>query len=140
VALAEREAFRGTGDRDVTGRDEAHRVAHDGEDLDAIAAIARGRISVLADLGVTTAINPGGVHIELRPGLGVAVKLAPDFHVGAELYGELAYQSDESGGTSWLGAGPDVAWTYGRFWLSGALLVGLRNVQAAPRVRFGIVF
>ena len=43
---------------------------------------------------------------------------------------------------SWYAAGPNMSWTHGRFWISGAFTVGLvqDRIHTAPRLQWGIAF
>jgi hypothetical protein len=117
--------------RDVTVRDD---VRVEG---DAVASYEVGAVHSLVDLGFVSDITPSTKHSELRPGGGVSVRVTDELRVGAEGYAELSL---DSLGESWAAAGPDVAWTHGRFWLSGAFGIGIYHVKIAPRIMWGIAF
>jgi hypothetical protein len=105
---------------------------------DLVASYQSGRLHVLADAGFVVTITPNNTVLEPRPGLGVSVQAVGDLRLGAEAYGEFPTSGDSS--RRWWGVGPDLAWTHGRFWLSAAYLVGILNVNAAPRILWGVAF
>jgi hypothetical protein len=109
---------------------------------DVVVSYETGIVHVLVDLGFYAELGvTGDDHYELRPGAGIsflAVEQA-DLRFGAEVYSEFKlHDSDES----WYIAGPNLAWTHGRFWLSGAFGVGLvqDRIKTAPRIQWGIAF
>jgi len=117
--------------RDVTVRDDLRVEA------DAVGSYERGAVHALIDLGFVGDLQPHQQHTELRPGGGVSVHVVGDLRLGAEVYSELSL---DSLGESWVAIGPNVAWTHGRFWLSGAFGIGIYHVRTAPRVMWGIAF
>jgi hypothetical protein len=117
--------------RDVSVRDD---VRFEG---DLVASYETGPVHAQVDLGFISDIAPGVRHTEVRPSGGVSVRVAGDFRVGAEVYSELSLDSH---GESWAAVGPDLAWTHGRFWLSGAFGIGVYHIRTAPRVMWGIAF
>ncbi|HEX3757865.1 MAG TPA: hypothetical protein VHW23_04135 [Kofleriaceae bacterium] len=117
--------------RDVTVRDD---VRVEG---DAVASYQAGPVQLLADVGFSGDIASGASHLELHPGAGISVQATGELRVGAEVYTELSLDSRSE---SWATAGPDLSWTHGRFWVSGAFGIGLYRVQFAPRVIWGIAF
>ena len=117
--------------RDVIARDDVRVEA------DAVGSYEVGSVHALIDVGFISDIQSGTQHSELRPGGGVSVRVTDGLRVGAEVYSELSLDSK---GESWAVVGPDVAWTHGRFWLSGALGIGIYHVKVAPRVMWGIAF
>ncbi len=97
-----------------------------------------GRVHLGADLGVLSTIDTSGNSAtEARPGVGVSVAVTDELLVGAEGFADL--QIDGSA-PSWIGIGPDLAYSHGRSWLSGAFLIGVKNVDIAPRLLWGIAF
>ncbi|MCW5805980.1 MAG: hypothetical protein KIT31_26680 [Deltaproteobacteria bacterium] len=104
---------------------------------DFVGSFDSGRLQLLVDLGVVGTVSRETAKIDLRPGVGFSVRMKGDFRLGAEAYGEVNLQE---GGNKWFGVGPNFAWTQGRFWLSGAMLVGISNIKVAPRFMFGISF
>ena len=118
--------------RDVISRD-ALRL-----ETDLVGAYDAGRVQVLADIGFVAEFskNSGNTQ-EIHPGVGVSVEVIPDLRFGAEAYAQIEMQS---GGDRWYVAGPDIAWTHGRFWLSGVYAVGISGIKDAPRVQWGILF
>lgn len=117
--------------RDVTARSS---VRVEG---DAVMTYQSGTVQVVADAGVTSDIASSASHLELHPGVGISVLATGELRVGAEIYAELSLDTRSE---SWAIAGPDVSWTHGRFWVSGAFGIGLYRVQVAPRVIWGIGF
>jgi hypothetical protein len=117
--------------RDVTARSTA-RV-----EGDAVVSYQAGTVQVLTDVGFTGDIASSASHLELHPGIGISVLASGELRVGAELYAELSLDTRSE---SWAIAGPDLSWTHGRFWVSGAFGIGLYRVQVAPRVIWGIAF
>lgn len=117
--------------RDVTTRDDVRVEA------DAVASYEVGAVHALVDIGFISDIMSDGQHSELRPGAGVSIRATDELRLGAEVYSELSL---DSRGQSWAVVGPSVAWTHGRFWLSGAFGIGLYQIKVAPRVMWGIAF
>jgi hypothetical protein len=96
-----------------------------------------GRLRLLADLEWIVVMGDGDTEVQARPGLGVSARAWRELRLGAELYSEIVLNE---GGDRWYSAGPNLAWTHGRFWLSGSFLVGLSGIDAAPRVNWGVAF
>jgi hypothetical protein len=117
--------------RDVSVRDS---VRVEG---DAVMSYEVGALHALIDVGFIGDLSSGHNHTELRPGGGVSIRAIGELRVGAEIYSEIGL---EKGGDRWALVGPNVAWTHGRFWLSGAFGIGLYHVRTAPRVMWGIAF
>jgi hypothetical protein len=109
-------------------------------EADFVASYETGRLHALVDIGGIATLagqSEGGSHFQLRPGAGVSIRAKGDFRLGAEIYGEI--DVDDSV-TRWLAVGPNMAWTHGRFWLSGAFGIGIVNITAAPRLMWGVAF
>jgi hypothetical protein len=117
--------------RDVTARSN---VRLEG---DAVVSYQAGGLQVVADIGFTGDLASSASHLELHPGVGVSVLATGELRVGAEIYSELSLDTRSE---SWAMVGPDLSWTHGRFWVSGAFGIGLYRVQVAPRVIWGIGF
>ncbi len=96
-----------------------------------------GSVSALVDLGVTAGLTKDEQEIVLRPGAGVSFRAVGDLRVGAEVIAEI--DLDDSA-QSWAAAGPNLAWSHGRFWLSAAFGIGVYHIETAPRVQWGIAF
>lgn len=111
---------------------------------DVVASYESGAVHALVDVGFITDIQPNTHHSELRPGGGVSIRATGDLRIGAETYAEISLDSNMTGKPpttkTWVVVGPNVAWTHGRFWLSGAFGIGLYHVKVAPRVMWGIAF
>jgi hypothetical protein len=75
--------------------------------------------------------------VEFRPGGGAVYKVARELRLGAEAYAELRVEGDS---ISWVAAGPTIAFTRGRFWMSGTFAIGIYQIDAAPRVNLAIAF
>jgi hypothetical protein len=117
--------------RDVTQREN---VRLEG---DAVVSYDAGAVQALVDLGATADLSSSSQHVELHPGAGVSVRVTDELRVGAEIYSELSTRALSE---SWATAGPNVSWTHGRFWLSGAFGIGFYHLRVAPRVIWGIAF
>jgi hypothetical protein len=109
-------------------------------EADLVVSYQSGRFHGLVDAGVVARINPDdGVKMELRPGAGVSIEVKKDLRLGGELYGEV-FLDEELKNASWLGVGPNISWTKGRFWISASFLVGIYQIETAPRALWGILF
>ena len=117
--------------RDVTVRDRVRAEA------DLVASYSAGRVHALVDVGVVGERDPDNSHLELHPGAGVSVAITDELRLGAEVYAEISLDDDRE---DWVAAGPNIAWTHGRFWLSAAFGIGLHQIDTAPRVVWGILF
>jgi hypothetical protein len=117
--------------RDVTQRDDVRLEA------DGVVSYDAGRLNVLVDIGFISDVQSSNTHSELRPGAGLSIRAVGDLRIGAEVYSELSL---DAGRESWALVGPDVSWTHGRFWVSGAFGIGIHHVKTAPRVMWGIAF
>ncbi len=107
-------------------------------EADLVVSYESGRFHALIDAGVVGAITSDQSHFEFRPGAGVSIQVKGDLRLGAEYYSELSL--DDNGQKSWAAAGPNLAWTHGRFWLSAAYLIGIHEIDNAPRAVWGIAF
>jgi hypothetical protein len=107
---------------------------------DAVLSFESGIVQVLVDIGFYAEVGIAGEdHFELRPGAGVSILAVDDLRFGAEVHAEIKLHDNDE---SWIIAGPNLAWTHGRFWLSGAFGIGLvqERIKTAPRVQWGIAF
>jgi hypothetical protein len=96
-----------------------------------------GALNAVVDIGVIADVATASSHTEVRPGGGISVRVASGLRLGVEAYSELSL---DARGESWAAVGPNLAWTHGRFWLSGAFGIGVYHIKAAPRVMWGIAF
>ena len=106
-------------------------------EIDLVVSYDIDSIQVIADAGITFEANRGGVHVAARPGAGVSVRIKPDVRVGAEVFGVRSFDSAVE---SWAVAGPNLAFTHGRFWFAGSFGIGIHNVSTAGRLVWGIGF
>jgi hypothetical protein len=108
-------------------------------EADVVASYQKGRVHALIDLGGVATLDGGltGNHFQARPGAGISIKVTDELRLGAEFYGEI--DVDDSV-TRWIAAGPNMAWTHGRFWLSAAYGIGIKGIDAAPRMMWGVAF
>jgi hypothetical protein len=88
-------------------------------------------------VGIASNISSSTHHVDARPGVGISVAVTGELRLGAEFYAELSL---EKSGESWMSVGPNLAWTHGRFWLSGTFGVGLYHVETASRFMWGVAF
>jgi hypothetical protein len=127
--------FRIAAKRDVTARGTTIGEA------DFVLGYRKKRFHAQLDLGITTRIDKDETKVELRPGAGIAIAVKDELRFGAEVYGEIFVDSDDQvKKQSWLGVGPNISWTYGRFWLSASFLIGVYQIETAPRLIWGILF
>ncbi len=117
--------------RDVTTRDA---VVVEG---DTVVSYEVGPLHALIDIGVVGNLTTDDQRWQIRPGGGVSFAVTSELRLGAEVYSELRL---DSASESWAAVGPNLAWTYGRFWLSAAFGIGVYHVKTAPRVMWGIAF
>lgn len=110
-------------------------------EIDFVLSYETGVVQMLVDLGLVARLDvsdTGDNSFRFRPGAGVSVLVAPDhdLRLGAEVVAEMG-EGDE-----WVIAGPNLAWTHGRFWISGAFGIGINQsvINTAPRVQWGIAF
>ena len=120
---------------------------------DFVLSYEMGDIHVLADLGMYADVarecsrlapyDPTTMmrtcdkhHIEARPGAGFSIKAIGDVRFGGEVHAEIGLDN----GGSWAAAGPNMAWSHGRFWMSAAYGIGIYHIKDAPRVQWGIAF
>ena len=119
--------------RDITERDttivEANFVAS--------TTTPSGSVMVLVDLGFVAAINTDEQGYEARPGIGVSFRVYGDLRLGAEVFGRLDL---ENSAPRWIAAGPNLAWSHGRSWVSAAMGIGLYQIKTAPALQWGIMF
>ena len=109
-------------------------------EFDFVLSYEAGSVQALLDLGFVAQLSPdNGSTFQFHPGAGISVLASDkiDLRVGAEVFATIP-----SAGESWLIAGPNMSWTHGRFWISGAFGVGLTQnvINTAPRVQWGIAF
>jgi hypothetical protein len=104
---------------------------------DAVVSYDLGPFNALVDLGFVADVATSARHSELRPGGGVSIQVATGLRLGAEAYSELSL---DARGESWAVVGPNMAWSHGRFWLSGMFGIGIYHVRTAPRVMWGVAF
>lgn len=97
----------------------------------------RGRLHAIASVSGRQLIHSGDDAILVRPAAGVSVSLTDELRAGVEAVGSLFPRGP---GTDWVAAGPNLAWTHGRFWLAASAPIGLSNIDSAARVRWGIAF
>jgi len=95
------------------------------------------RVHLAADVGATWTAGEDYSAAELQPAAGVSVRLVDQLRAGAEVYAEVVLDGD---GVDWIAAGPNLAWTHGRFWISAALGIGIIDIEVAPRVNWAVAF
>ncbi|CAN5734672.1 hypothetical protein BH11MYX2_BH11MYX2_35210 [soil metagenome] len=97
-----------------------------------------GGVAAAADLGYVGFFSQDTTnHQELRPAAGVSFKVKGDLRLGAEVFAQLSLDDKRKG---WAAAGPNISWTQGRFWVSGAFGIGFYQIDTAPKVTWGIMF
>lgn len=119
-------------------RDVTVRATVDSE-ANVISSYRAGKFHAQIDLGIVSRITRSSAKFELRPGIGASYAVIDDLRLGVEAFGELPLDGDLKN-HRWLGVGPNIAWTHGRFWLSASFLVGVYQIDTAPRAIWGILF
>jgi hypothetical protein len=95
------------------------------------------RVHAAADFGVSWVVGEGESILELTPAAGVSFEVLEQLRVGGEVYAEVAFGGTE---LDWLAAGPNLAWTHGRFWITAAVPIGVIDIGAAPRINWAVAF
>ena len=91
------------------------------------------------DVGFIGDVTSGSTRTcEIRP--GAAAQRAGRRRAPARRRGVLRAQPRQRRARAGQLVGPNLAWTHGRFWLSGAFGIGVYHVRIAPRVMWGIAF
>ncbi len=118
--------------RDVNQRDTTIAEA------DFVLAYQSGRFHGQIDLGTIAKIN-ADPEVELHPAVGVSIEVKNNLRFGVE--GIAVVNLDrELNKRDWAGVGPNMSWTSGRFWLSASFLVGVHQINTAPRFIWGVLF
>ena len=119
--------------RDVIARDTVVAEAN----FVASTTTSSGSVLALVDLGAVGRITRDDAKFELRPGIGVSFKVVGDLRLGAEVFARInLHEKDER----WVAAGPNLAWSHGRSWVSAAMGIGLYQIKTAPALNWGIMF
>jgi hypothetical protein len=83
----------------------------------------------------------GDERVYATGGVGVSVAVTDELQLGAEVYAEasLATSGEDE---RWVAAGPNVAYTHGRFWITASLPIGLHRAapDLLPRVIWAVAF
>lgn len=95
------------------------------------------RVHAGLDVGAIWIVDRDESEWEITPSGGFSVQLVDQLRAGGEVYAEVTLKGADK---DWIAAGPNLAWTHGRFWLSGSMLIGIREISAAPRVNWGVAF
>lgn len=106
-------------------------------ELDFVGSYETGEIHVLADIGIFGQVGPGSQNFELHPGAGISVHIVDDLRVGAEVFAEVPFEETDK---TWVIAGPNLAWSHGRTWISASYGIGIYHIRDAPRLNWGIAF
>jgi hypothetical protein len=105
-------------------------------ELDFVGSYETGAFHAVVDLGLVGEINGDEHHFQARPGVGVSIEAVGDLRLGAEVFSEIEIDTD----AKWFAAGPNVAWSHGRTWISAAYGIGLYHIRDAPKLNWGIAF
>ena len=105
-------------------------------EADLVSSYETGRLHALVDLGIYGEITSNDHHFEFRPGAGISVLAVGDLRFGAEIHAELTLDQ----GGNWAVAGPNMAWSHGRTWVSAMYGIGFYGIDDAPRIQWGIAF
>ena len=107
-------------------------------EADLVTSYDVGRTQLLADLGAVATLGENVQDVELRPGVGASVLAVGDVRFGAEVFAEIELTNGGAG--SWVAAGPNIAWSHGRSWISAAYGIGIWHIRDAPKINWGIAF
>jgi hypothetical protein len=107
-------------------------------EVGAVFSLDVGRVRMSIDAEGNVRVGTGPFQTELEPAAGVSVRIYDQFRLGVEAASSLEMLGDNPG--RWVAVGPDLSWTYGRFWASGAFLIGVYGIITAPRINFGVAF
>jgi len=118
--------------RDVNQRDTTIGEA------DFVLAYQQGRFHAQVDLGAIARIN-AEPEVEIHPAVGVSIEVKNNLRLGAEGIAVVNLDRDLNK-RDWAGVGPNMSWTSGRFWLSASFLVGIHQINTAPRFIWGVLF
>jgi hypothetical protein len=106
---------------------------------DFVLAYQSGRLHVEADFGLAARISKETAKLELRPGVGVSIETKKGLRFGAEAFLQKFVDKDLKK-SDWAGVGPNMVWTTGRFWVTASFLIGVYQIETAPRVIWGVLF
>ncbi len=98
---------------------------------------ASGSVAALIDIGAVGRFTRDDAKFELRPGLGVSFQVYGDLRLGAEVFAHISVDAADD---RWVAAGPNLAWSHGRSWVSAAMGIGLYQIKTAPALQWGIMF
>lgn len=118
--------------RDVNQRDTTVGEA------DFVLAYQSGRFHAQVDLGAIARIN-AEPEVELHPSVGASIEVKNNLRFGLEGAAVVNLDRDLNK-RDWAGVGPNMSWTSGRFWLSASFLVGIHQINTAPRFIWGVLF
>jgi len=93
---------------------------------------------VVGDVGAIEEVGTGEDRFLLRPGAGVNALVTGELRIGVEAF--ASFRFDQNRGTEWLVAGPNLAWTHGRFWLAATFGIGIFGIDTAPRINWAVAF
>jgi hypothetical protein len=97
----------------------------------------QGRVHVEAAADLIAEVNRSSTHFELHPAAGASVRVLDALRLGGELYAEVSLDSVAS---TWLAIGPNLATRFGSSWLSATLGIGIRGIELAPRINWGLAW
>lgn len=107
-------------------------------ELGVVTSLDVGRVHVTLDAEANAKVGDQPLEVELEPGLGASVRLVDLLRLGVESIASIELLGANP--TRWVAVGPTLSWTYGRFWISGAFLIGAYGINTAPRLNFGVAF
>ena len=117
--------------RDVTHPDALQPEA------DIVGSYEDGIFHRLVDLGAVVNVSSNTTHVEFHPGAGVSIEVVESLRLGAEVIASLTPDDNYA---NWVAAGPNMAWSHGRSWISASFGVGLKDIKDTGRLQWGIAF
>jgi hypothetical protein len=127
VPLVRAAVYREIGDRTATGFEG-----------DLVLSYTAGDFHAVIDARAAAIVRNAANVFVAAPSAGVSYKAVGDLRLGVEAYAQIALRGTHD--EDFYIAGPDLAWTHGRFWITATAGIGLKGIHAAPRVIWGVLF
>ena len=106
-------------------------------EADFVLSYQDGIFHELVDLGAVFNVTSDKTHVELHPGGGFSIEVAESLRFGGEVFASLTPDDNYA---NWVAAGPNMAWSHGRTWISASFGIGLKDIKDTGRLQWGIAF